>query len=189
MNCATRVGQSSPLGVTIAEGGANFSLFSRSATGVELLFFDNEGDDRPSRVIRIDPAANRTYHYWHLFVSGVESGLIYGYRVQGPSDLSRGMRFDRTEILLGVVKFFRLQNALKSASSKTASVDWIKPNGYLSCLQALVPLGTCCACRCPRVDDTLADQTAALFGTVPDESPPARAGARRRSAMTGRAPS
>jgi isoamylase len=109
MNCATRVGQSSPLGGTIAEGGANFSLFSRSATGVELLFFDNEGDDRPSRVIRIDPAANRTYHYWHLFVSGVESELIYGYRVQGPSDLSGGMRFDRTKILLGVVKFFRLQ--------------------------------------------------------------------------------
>jgi len=128
MNCATRVGQSSPLGVTIAEGGANFSLFSRSATDLELLFFDNESDDRPSRVIRIDPAANRIYHYWHLFVSGVESGLIYGYRVQGPSDPSRGMRFDRTKILLGVVQFVRLQNALKSANSKTASVDWIEPN-------------------------------------------------------------
>src|ERR1700730_3702336 len=66
MNSAARIGSSSPLGVI--EGGANFSLFSRGATGVELPFFDNESDARPSRVIHIDPAANRTYHYWHVFV-------------------------------------------------------------------------------------------------------------------------
>ena len=39
---------------------------------------------------------------------------------------------------------------------------------------ALVSLGACCACRCPRVDDTLADQTAEPLGTVPDEGPPTR---------------
>ena len=61
----------------------NFSLFSRSATGVELLFFDREDDARPARVISIDPAANRTYHYWHVFVPGVQPGQIYGYRVAG----------------------------------------------------------------------------------------------------------
>ena len=33
-------GRSCPLGATVAHGGVNFSLFSRSATGVELLFFD-----------------------------------------------------------------------------------------------------------------------------------------------------
>ena len=38
------------------------------------------------RVIPIDPAANRTYHYWHVFVPGVEPGQIYGYRVQGALD-------------------------------------------------------------------------------------------------------
>jgi isoamylase len=64
MNSAARIGSSSPLGATMIEGGANFSLFSRGATGVELLF-DNESDARPSRVIPIDPAANRTYQYWH----------------------------------------------------------------------------------------------------------------------------
>jgi isoamylase len=100
MNCVTRIGRSSPLGATIVGGGANFSLFSRSATGVELLFFDSEDDARPSRVIPIDPAANRTYHYWHLFVPGVEPGQIYGYRVQGPFDPSRGMRFDSCKVLL-----------------------------------------------------------------------------------------
>jgi isoamylase len=100
MNSETKFGGSFPLGATIADGGVDFSLFSRRATGVELLFFDNEGDDRPSRVIPIDPGANRTYPYWHVFMSGVKSGQIYSYRVQGPSDPSRGMRFDPTKILL-----------------------------------------------------------------------------------------
>ena len=93
-------GQSSPLGATVADAGVNFSLFSRSATGVELLFFDREDDTRPARVVHLDSSANRTYHYWHVFVPGVEAGQIYGYRVEGPFDPARGMRFDRTKVLL-----------------------------------------------------------------------------------------
>ena len=38
------------------------------------------------RVLRLDPVANRTYHYWHVFVPGVQPGQLYGYRVAGPSD-------------------------------------------------------------------------------------------------------
>ena len=71
---SANIGRSAPLGVTLIDGGANFSLFSRSATGVELLFFDREDDINPSRVVRFDPAINRTYHYWHAFVPGVQSG-------------------------------------------------------------------------------------------------------------------
>ena len=41
-------------------------------------------------MIRIDPVANRTYHYWHVFVPGVTAGQLYGYRVEGPSDPARG---------------------------------------------------------------------------------------------------
>jgi glycogen operon protein len=79
-------GNSSPLGASIVDGGVNFSLFSRHATGVELLFFDREDDTQPARVIRLDTAANHTYHYWHAFVPGVQPGQMYGYRVAGPSD-------------------------------------------------------------------------------------------------------
>ena len=68
------VGRSSPLGATVFQDGVNFSLFSRRASGVELLFFDREEDARPARVISIDSAANRTYHYWHVFVPGVQAG-------------------------------------------------------------------------------------------------------------------
>jgi glycogen operon protein len=93
-------GRSSPLGATVVEGGVNFSLFSRTATGVELLFFDREDDATPCRVIRIDPETNLTYHYWHVFVPGAAPGQIYGYRVEGPSAPASGLRFDRTKVLL-----------------------------------------------------------------------------------------
>src|SRR5947209_2706395 len=100
MTRTTLTGRSSPLGATVADGGVNFSLFSRTATGVELLFFDREDDAHPSRVVPIDPATNRTYHYWHVFVPGVLPGQAYGYRVEGPSAPARGLRFDPAKVLL-----------------------------------------------------------------------------------------
>jgi glycogen operon protein len=93
-------GRSAPLGATVADGGVNFSLYSRSAAGVELLLFDREGDAAPSRAIRLDPATHRTYHYWHAFVPGLRPGQLYGYRVRGPSGPGRGLRFDPEKVLL-----------------------------------------------------------------------------------------
>ena len=75
-----RSGHSFPIGATLVGGGANFSVFSRSAECVELLLFDRADDSCPSCVIRMDPCVNRTYHYWHLFVPGLEVGQIYGFR-------------------------------------------------------------------------------------------------------------
>src|SRR5579884_3730637 len=93
-------GRSFPPGATLAAGGANFSIFSRTATGIELLFFDGVDDARPSRVIPIDPFTNRTYHYWHVFVPGVKAGQIYGFRAYGPFDPDRGLRFDPSKLLV-----------------------------------------------------------------------------------------
>ena len=93
-------GHAAPLGASVVAGGVNFSLFSRTATGVELVFFDREDDAKPSRVIALDSVRNRTYHYWHAFVPGVRPGQIYGYRVCGPYDPPRGLRFDPAKILL-----------------------------------------------------------------------------------------
>src|SRR5262249_46214776 len=100
MTSANTSGRSSPLGATVVDGGVNFSLFSRTASGVDLLLFDREDDAAPARVVRIDPGTNRTYHYWHVFVPGVRPGQIYGYRVEGPSAPARGLRFDPTKVLL-----------------------------------------------------------------------------------------
>jgi isoamylase len=100
MDSPAEAGRSSPLGATFRDGGVNFSLYSRNAMGIELLFFDREDDGKPSRVIPIEPAAGRTYHYWHTFVPGVQSGQIYGYRVYGRFEPSRGFRFDSSKVLL-----------------------------------------------------------------------------------------
>jgi len=95
-----RAGRSSPLGATVKSTGVNFSLFSRHASGVDLLLFDREDDARPARVVPVNPRTNRSYHYWHVFVPGLRAGQIYGYRVRGPYDPPSGMRFNPEKVLL-----------------------------------------------------------------------------------------
>ncbi|PWU07838.1 MAG: glycogen debranching enzyme GlgX [Terriglobia bacterium] len=94
------LGRSSPLGATVVPGGVNFSVYSRSASAIDLLLFDRADDSRPSRTIPIDPVANRTYHYWHVFVPGLRQGQLYGYRVHGPNYPASGLRFDPGKVLL-----------------------------------------------------------------------------------------
>jgi glycogen operon protein len=95
-------GQSSPLGATVlADGsGVNFSLFSKHATAVELLLFEDSKSTRPARVIPLKPADNRTFYYWHAAVPGIGAGQLYGYRVHGPFDPAQGHRFDGQKVLL-----------------------------------------------------------------------------------------
>ena len=93
-------GSSAPLGATVGTGGVNFSLYSRDATGIELLLFDRTDESKPAHVITLDPVANRTYHYWHVFVSGIQPGQMYAFRAYGPFDPSRGKRFDPAKVLL-----------------------------------------------------------------------------------------
>ena len=75
-------------------------MFSRGASKVDLLLFEQPDDWQPARVLSLDPAVNRTYHYWHVFVPNVKPGQLYGYRVTGPWDPANGMRFDATKMLL-----------------------------------------------------------------------------------------
>ena len=91
---------SSSLGASVVGGGVNFSVFSRSATRVDLLLFDHAGDGRAALTVTLDPRSHRTYHYWHAFVPDVRAGQLYAYRVHGPMDPPRGMRFDPAKVLL-----------------------------------------------------------------------------------------
>src|SRR6187402_1019692 len=95
---APGTGTSAPLGATVVEGGANFSVFSRHAVGIDLLLFDRADDARPSRIIPVDAATNRQYHYWHVFVPGLKPEQIYGYRVSGPLDAAMGHAFDSEKV-------------------------------------------------------------------------------------------
>ena len=88
------------LGAFVSAEGVHFSVFSRRATGIDLLLFDRVDDARPARVIPIDPVANRQYYYWSVSVPGLRAGQIYAYRASGPRDPSNGLRFDREKVLL-----------------------------------------------------------------------------------------
>ena len=89
-----------PLGATLVNGGVNFSVFSKHATGLELLLFDDERAARPASVIALDPRQHKTYHYWHTFVPNLKAGQLYAYRADGPFAPERGLRFDREKVLL-----------------------------------------------------------------------------------------
>ena len=134
------LGKSYPLGATPTQNGVNFSVYARDAAGVDLLFFEHEDDAQPSRVISLDPYSNRTYHYWHVHVPGVEPGQVYGYRLRGPFDPTRGLRFDESKVLIdpygrGVVvpgNYSRATSrgvdnaatAMKSVVIDAAAYDW-----------------------------------------------------------------
>jgi glycogen operon protein len=88
------------LGATVHPNGVNFSVFSKNATRVDLLLFDDPDSERPARVIPLDPNGHRTYHYWHVFVPGLAPGQVYAYRAHGPCSPERGLRFDGEKVLL-----------------------------------------------------------------------------------------
>jgi isoamylase len=101
MNSDVKPGRSHPLGATVCPDGVNFSVYSKSCEAVELLFFDTVDDPSPARVIRLDSNRNhRTFHYWHAFVPNTQVGQVYAYRVFGPFDPHRGLRYDGTKVLL-----------------------------------------------------------------------------------------
>ena len=95
-----QAGASAPLGASVTADGVNFSVFSKRATGIDLLLFEHVDDEKPASVIHVHPASNRTYHYWHVFAPALKAGQIYGYRVYGPFEPSKGFRFDATKVLL-----------------------------------------------------------------------------------------
>ncbi len=97
---AVKQGSSSPLGATVDPAGVNFSVFSKNATRIDLLLFDNENQARSAKVVVLDPHQHRTYHYWHVFVPGLKAGQVYAYRAHGPFVPEHGFRFDGEKVLL-----------------------------------------------------------------------------------------
>jgi glycogen operon protein len=92
----TRPGQGYPPGAAADTGGVNFSVFSRHATGVELLLYQQAKSPEPFQIIRLNPETNRTYFFWHVYVEGLSAGVHYTWRVSGPRDTRRtGFRFNK----------------------------------------------------------------------------------------------
>ncbi len=93
-------GRSYPIGATVYPDGVNFCIYSKNATAIELLFFDDADSARPARTIRLDRRLNRTFFYWHIFVKNIRPGQIYAYRAHGPYLPNKGLRFNGRKILL-----------------------------------------------------------------------------------------
>jgi isoamylase len=87
-------GEPYPLGATWDGEGVNFALYSENATAVEVCLFDADG--RESRV----RLREQTAFVWHGYLPGVQAGQRYGYRVHGPYEPERGLRFNPNVVVL-----------------------------------------------------------------------------------------
>src|SRR5919202_1571559 len=93
----TCLGYPNPLGATWMGNGVNFAIFSEHATGIELCLFGGVND--PKEDARI-PLKERTDQVWHVFLPDARPGQLYGFRVSGPYDPERGLRFNSSKLLL-----------------------------------------------------------------------------------------
>jgi isoamylase len=95
---ASRVwpGRPYPLGATWDGRGANFALFSAHAERVELCIFDQHGRREIERI----PLPEYTDEVWHGYLPEARPGMLYGYRVYGPYDPTRGHRFNHHKLLV-----------------------------------------------------------------------------------------
>src|SRR6059036_2318003 len=93
----TFLGHPYPLGATWMGNGVNFGLFSETAASVELCLFENiEATDEYVRI----PIKERTDQVWHVFLPDARPGQLYGFRVSGPYEPERGLRFNSSKLLL-----------------------------------------------------------------------------------------
>ena len=101
-------GRPYPLGASWDGEGVNFALFSESAQKVELCLFDQFGRREIHRVL----LREQTDQVWHCYLPEARPGLLYGYRVHGPYEPTKGFRFNRNKLLLDPYAK-QIQNSLK----------------------------------------------------------------------------
>ncbi len=101
-------GRPYPLGATWDGEGVNFALFSESAEKVELCLFDQFGRREIHRIL----LREQTDQVWHCYLPEARPGVLYGYRVHGPYEPTKGFRFNRNKLLLDPYAK-QIQNGLK----------------------------------------------------------------------------
>jgi glycogen operon protein len=104
-------GKPYPLGATATHIGTNFALFSENATGVSVCFFDENDKQVDCVALR-----ERTAFVWHGLVRGIKPGQRYGFRVEGPWEPERGLRFNSNKLLVDPY-----------AKAIAGEVDWKAP--------------------------------------------------------------
>ena len=84
-----------PLGATVVRGGVNFAIFSQHAWSVTLILFLPGGKEIAA--FPFDSKCNRTGDIWHAYIAGLDTGLEYAYRIDGPK--SERHRFDDRQLI------------------------------------------------------------------------------------------
>ena len=105
-------GKPYPLGATWDGTGVNFALYSEHAAKVELCLYDNRGRRETERI----QLHEQTAFVWHCYVPGLQPGQLYGYRVHGPWDPARGLRFNPSKLLIDPY-----------ARAVSGQIDWERP--------------------------------------------------------------
>ncbi|MBR1771864.1 MAG: glycogen-debranching protein [Lachnospiraceae bacterium] len=95
-----RVGRPLPFGAElVSENSVNFSIYSRDAYKCELLLY-HLGDKEPFFILELKDEF-RLGSVYSVMVFDIDwENIEYGYRFDGPKDVSKGYRFDPTKILL-----------------------------------------------------------------------------------------
>lgn len=84
-----------PLGAQYDKHGVNFAIYSSHATKVEVCLFD-KNEKHEKRVI----LPSYTDEVFHGYIKGIKPGQLYGYRVYGPYEPEKGMRFNPNKLLI-----------------------------------------------------------------------------------------
>ena len=89
-------GDATQQGATWDGLGVNFSLFSASATKVELCLFDSTGTQETQRI----ELPEYTDEVWHGYLPDAGPGTVYAYRVHGSYEPEAGHRFNPNKLVL-----------------------------------------------------------------------------------------
>jgi glycogen operon protein len=101
-------GKPYPLGAKWDGTGVNFAIYSEQATCVELCLFNEEGE----QVEKIQ-LPETTAFVRHGYLPGIQPGQRYGYRVHGPWEPEKGLRFNPAKLLVDPY-----------AQAITGRIDW-----------------------------------------------------------------
>lgn len=105
-------GRPYPLGATWDGTGVNFAIYSENASQVELCLFANRNSNDAEHI----EVKERTTHVWHCYLVGIRPGQLYGYRVHGPYEPEKGLRFNPAKLLIDPY-----------AKAIAGKVDWNEP--------------------------------------------------------------
>ena len=89
-----------PYGAHVAEKGVHFTIFSRHATRVWLMIFDEPDATQPIMEFELSRERNRIGDIWHIHVPEAREGQYYLYRMDGKTPWNHVNFFDPEQWLL-----------------------------------------------------------------------------------------